>query len=169
MHSERFFDDRRNLVDFADDILVQCPRCGRTAHVTPAPEHAGRPGRERFAHRLVCGHCGLVRTQPGRGDHLITGAGSTATDPYFELPLYLRAETRHGWLWAYNFEHLALIRRYVQASLREHAPWDDGGIRHTAVARLPKWIKSAKHRTEILREIDQLLRPDCFRTPRGTR
>ncbi|WP_405165627.1 hypothetical protein OG203_11315 [Nocardia sp. NBC_01499] len=158
MHSERFFDDRRNLVDFEDDILVQCPRCGKTAHVSPAPEHAGRPGRELFAHRLVCGHCGLARTKPGRGYHLITGAGSTATDPYFELPLCLRAETRHGWLWAYNFDHLALIRRYVQASLREHAPWDDGGIRHTAVARLPKWIKSAKHRTEILREIDQLRR-----------
>lgn len=154
MHPERFFDDRRKLVDFEDDILVQCPRCGKSAHVTPVPENSGLPDRELFAHRLVCGHCGLARTKPCLGYYLSAGASSTATDPYFKLPLRLRAEIRHGWLWAYNFEHLSLIRCYVQASLREHAPWDDGGIRHTAVARLPKWIKSAKHRAEIVREID---------------
>lgn len=158
MPSERFFDDRRMLMDFEDDMLVQCPQCSETAHVTPTPEHADRPYRQFLAHRLTCGHCGLVRTEPGRDYYFMVGAGSTAIDPYFELPLSLRAETRHGWLWAYNFEHLALIKRYVRASLREHAPWDDGGIRHTAVERLPNWIKSAKHRTEILRQIDRLHR-----------
>lgn len=158
MPPERFFDNRHMLVDFEDDMLVQCPQCNKTAHVTPPPEPAGRPYRQFLAHRLTCGHCGLARTEPSRGYYFMVGAGSTATDPYFALPLYLRAETRHGWLWAYNFEHLALIRRYVQASLREHAPWDDGGIRHTVVERLPKWIKSAKRRTEILRQIDRLHR-----------
>ncbi|TFV33745.1 hypothetical protein E4K10_39985 [Streptomyces sp. T1317-0309] len=41
------------------------------------------------------------------------------------MPLWLQLESRHGWLWAYNLEHLDLIHRFVQASLRERA-YDTG-------------------------------------------
>ncbi len=50
------------------------------------------------------------------------------TDPYFGLPLLLQTETRHGWLWAYNPQHLTLIHDYVAATLRERAPL----VRHRA-------------------------------------
>lgn len=60
-----------------------------------------------------------------------------ARDPYFGMPLWLQAETRHGWLWAYNPQHLDLIRRFTQATLREHAHWYDSGQKMTLVARLP--------------------------------
>jgi hypothetical protein len=97
-----------------------------------------------------------VRTTRKRCAAFQRSTAARATDPYFNLPLRLQITTRHGWLWAYNLEHLDLIRRYVQASLRERAPWYDSGHKMTLVARLPRWITSAKHRDEVLRAIDKL-------------
>jgi hypothetical protein len=59
-------------------------------------------------------------------------------------------------LWAYNLQHLDLIRRFVAADLRERAPWYDHGQKMTLVARLPAWMKSAKNRDELLRAVDRL-------------
>lgn len=84
------------------------------------------------------------------------GTAQPATDPYFGVPLWLQLETRHGWLWAYNLAHLDLLRRFVQAPLRERAPWYDTGQKMTLVARLPLWIKRAKNRDEILRAITRI-------------
>jgi hypothetical protein len=50
---------------------------------------------------------------------------ASATDPYLGVRLWLQTETRHGWVWAYILEHLDLIRRFVQAPLREGIPWHD--------------------------------------------
>jgi len=86
---------------------------------------------------------------------LSRGTAQPASDPYFGSPLWLQIETRHGWLWAYNLEHLDLIRRFVQAPLRERAPWYDTGQKMTLVARLPAWIKRAKNRDEILRAVSR--------------
>jgi hypothetical protein len=72
------------------------------------------------------------------------------------MPLWLQIETRHGWLWAYNLQHLDVIRRFVQASLRERAPWYDTGQKTTLVACLPAWIKRAKNRDEILRAVSRI-------------
>jgi hypothetical protein len=48
------------------------------------------------------------------------------------------------------------IRRFVQTSLRERAPWYDTGQKMTLVARLPAWIKRAKNRDEILRAVARI-------------
>jgi hypothetical protein len=87
---------------------------------------------------------------------LSRGTAQPATDPYFGVPLWLQLETRHGWLWAYNLEHLDLLRRYVQATLRERASWYDTRQKMTLVARLPLWIKRSKNRDEILRAITRI-------------
>lgn len=105
--------------------------------------------------RLVCRACGLTRHAAG-GLRLFRGTGE-AVDPYFGLPLWLQSETRHGWLWAYNPEHLDLIRQFVQAPLRERAPRDTKARKKmTLIARLPTWIKSAKNRAEVLRAIERI-------------
>jgi hypothetical protein len=72
------------------------------------------------------------------------------------VQLWLQLEIRHGWLWAYNLDHLDLLQRYVQAPLRERAPWYDTGQKMTLVARLPAWIKRAKNRDEILRAVSRI-------------
>lgn len=105
--------------------------------------------------RLVCRACGLLR-HAASGLRLFRGVGE-AVDPYFGLPLRLQSETRHGWLWAYNLEHLDLIKRFVQAPLRERAPWNaKARVRMTLIARLPAWIKRAKNRAEVCRAIERI-------------
>ncbi|MFJ6083609.1 hypothetical protein ACIQI8_19640 [Streptomyces sp. NPDC092369] len=92
----------------------------------------------------------------GRDVELPRGSAGPVTDPYFGMPLRLQVETRHGWLWAYDLEHLDLISRFVQARLRERAPWYDTGQKMTLVARLPVWIKRAKNRDDVLRAVGRL-------------
>lgn len=152
---QRFRDPQHTKYHFVDHVLVRCPKCAGIAHVAPASHATGDvaplPSAQR---RLVCRACGLTREATG-GPRL-AGARGEATDPDFGLPLWLQAETRHGRLWAYNPEHLEFIRQFVQASLRERAPWYAHAKRMTLIARLPTWIKSAKNRREVLRCIERI-------------
>lgn len=166
--SGRFRDPRGTAYGFLGSILVRCPGCARAARVVPAPEgpptedpaseRSGHGGRTLFRpRRLVCRHCGLAQEWSGGLVSLPRGTGEPAADPYFGLPLWLQTETRHGWLWAYDLEHLDLIRRFVQASLRERGPWyGTGPERMTMVARLPVWIKRARNRDEVLRAVSRI-------------
>ncbi|MFE1437378.1 hypothetical protein [Streptomyces sp. NPDC058739] len=153
----RFRDPRSTEYDFLGSIMVRCPVCEKVARVVPVPGDVDPGGRSLFrARRMVCRGCGLSRAWNGRTVTLSRGTARPATDPYFGMPLWLQAETRHGRLWAYNPEHLDLIRRFVQASLRERAPWYDTGQKMTMVARLPAWLKRAKNREEILRTVSRI-------------
>ncbi|NEB77651.1 hypothetical protein G3I40_20910 [Streptomyces sp. SID14478] len=150
----RFRDAQHTKYHFIDHVLVRCPKCAGIAHVAPAVPASDGSVPSMFARRrLVCRACGLARDAAEERLGLFRGRGE-ATDPYFRLPLWLQAQTRHGWLWAYDPEHLELLRQFVQAPLRERAPWDIHGKKMTVVARLPTWIKSAKNRGEVLHAID---------------
>ncbi|MER6340767.1 hypothetical protein [Streptomyces tendae] len=155
----RFRDPRSTKYDFLVSVLVRCPGCAKAAHVVtaPAPAPAGRHDRGLFApRRLICRSCGTSKQWSGRGVALHRDPHKPAADPYFDIPLWLQTETRHGWVWAYNLEHLDLIRRFVQASLRDGIPWHDHGRKMTVVARLPAWMQHAKNRDEVLRAIDRI-------------
>ncbi|KOV69972.1 hypothetical protein ADL01_21595 [Streptomyces sp. NRRL WC-3618] len=155
----RFRDPRSTVYDFLGSVLVRCPRCERAAYVQRDPHRAHHKTPSVFfaSRRLVCGGCGLSRMWSGGSVEFSVGTAVPACDPYFRLPVWLQTETRHGWLWAYNLEHLTSIRQFVAASLRERAPWcDDTGRKMTLVARLPVWVKSAKNRTEVLRAVDRI-------------
>ncbi|CAL9616495.1 hypothetical protein [Streptomyces sp. enrichment culture] len=129
----RFHDPGVTADAFHRSVLVRCPRCARVAHYAQ--------GRGQ---RLVCRSCGLSRR-------------STGPDDGFARPeLWLRTETRHGTLWAYNLEHLDLLRRFVAATLRERDPWYEHHRKMTCVGRLPAWIKRARNRDEVLRALDRL-------------
>jgi hypothetical protein len=153
----RFRDPRSTKYDFLASVPVRCPGCAKTAHVVPAPDPEAGHDRGLFPpRRLVCRSCGTAKQWSGRSVALHCDRHAPATDPYFGLPLWLQTETRHGWIWAYNLAHLDLIRRFVQASLREGIPWHDHGRKMTVVARLPAWMQHAKNRNEVLRAIDRI-------------
>ncbi|MFI6585823.1 hypothetical protein [Embleya sp. NPDC050493] len=157
MPSDRFRDPGSTEYDFIGSIVVRCPGCAKAARVVRGSEVPDPGGRMLFRpRRLVCRGCGLSRVWDGRRVTLSRGMARPAADPYFGMPLWLQVETRHGWLWAYNLEHLDLIRRFVQASLRESTPWYDTGPKMTLVARLPAWIKRAKNRDEVLRAVGRI-------------
>jgi hypothetical protein len=68
------------------------------------------------------------------------------------LPLWLQTPCAGQVLWAWNTWHLDFIGRYVSADLRERTP----NINTSLASRLPRWIKSAKHRDEVLKGIARL-------------
>ncbi len=73
-------------------------------------------------------------------------------DWYFQEPLWLQTECCGETLWAYNEKHLEFIENYVAAKLRARIPNQNRSL----ASRLPKWIKSAKNRDEILKAIGKL-------------
>lgn len=160
---DRFRDPRSTRYDYLDAILVRCPACAHLADVVPRPDTAAAadtgtaPGPSIWApRRLVCRHCGKAKDRERSVLAFHPDRREPATDPYFDVRLWLQSETRHGWVWAYNPEHLDLIRRFVQASLREGIPWHDHGRKMTVVARLPAWMKRARNREEVLRAISRI-------------
>ncbi|MFJ6659837.1 hypothetical protein ACIQNG_26320 [Streptomyces sp. NPDC091377] len=153
----RFRDPRCTKYDFLASVLVRCPGCEKVAHVVAGPGAAGVHGPDLFAlRRLVCPNCGVAKERSRAGVVLHRDRHEPATDPYFGVRLWLQSETRHGWVWAYSLEHLDLIKRFVQASLREGIPWHDHGRKMTVVARLPAWMQQAKNRDEVLRAIARI-------------
>jgi hypothetical protein len=144
-------------------VLVECPRCGGCAvHRQLEPQE--RP--TWFApRRLVCPGCAFTRDW---ADQTITRHTQqrTGLDEYFELPLWIREECRHGVVWAYNAPHLDALEAFVKAKLRERSPDPQWGWSNRSWAsRLPGWMKDRKHRDEILEVIGRLREriPERFR------
>lgn len=149
----RFHDDLSTIYDFMDEILIRCPKCAALARVVAYPRReVMSPFQSR---RLVCAGCGHTRDKDSGVYSMPSAEATHMYDPYFYVPLWLQSTSRHGLLWAYNLSHLALIRRYVGAELRED-PWTEEGIRMTLVSRLPAWITAAANRAEVLRMIARL-------------
>lgn len=156
------FDDASLLIDdFADHFLVQCPHCQQVAHV--------RWLRPESAARASCAACGFskdwrsvqpgVRVYTGNASRFTAGVAGigASSDWCFHYPLWLTTHCCGQELWAYNPEHLAWLKGYVAADLRQHAAHPVSGRRNkTLASRLPKWLKAAKNRDEILRAVVRL-------------
>lgn len=76
-------------------------------------------------------------------------------DSYFAMPLLLTANFKGHLFWAYNDEHLAELKAFIGADLRERHHLI-GGHNGSMISRLPLWIKSAKNRDELLKLIEKL-------------
>ena len=127
-------------------VSQACAVCGSMIR------HVGEPTRdleERL--EISCDTCDSVRSYPVvwhrcRGDEPI--------DRFFGLPLWLQTRVKSHTLWLYNLEHLAYVRSYVSAKLRE----DDGRYKYSIITNLPKWIKSRKNRDLIIRKLNEIER-----------
>ncbi|MGK2858335.1 MAG: hypothetical protein ACSLFQ_14130, partial [Thermoanaerobaculia bacterium] len=139
------------LADFLDEIFVVCPRCAERASVAPEP---GGDGTMFAPRRLVCASCGLARrVKPGT---VTLGARGTPRDAYFGEPLWLRASWGRKTLWAYNARHLAYLEGFVRAGLRAHSRTSPACSNCSLVSRLPRWMKDAGNRKQILAMITKL-------------
>jgi hypothetical protein len=154
--TERFLDTGIGIYDFYEEFLVVCPKCDKLAKVIideaefeKLPTRKTHKFRSRFfaPRRLVCLNC--VHRDYWKGSRIATGA---SVDWYFRLPLWLEISCCGETLWAYNLKHLEYIEKYVAAKLRERT----SKTAKSMVSRLPKWIKSAKNRAEILKAIGKL-------------
>jgi hypothetical protein len=116
----------------AGAVLVTCPSCAAQAVVT--------------SDRLVCPACAHVEP------YKRVWCWETSR---FVSDLWLTTPCAGHTLWALNTEHLDLLESYVGATLRED-PHLSSVRRMTVLAKLPAWLKSAKHRDEVLRGVRRL-------------
>ncbi|SCF44015.1 hypothetical protein GA0070561_0185 [Micromonospora saelicesensis] len=148
---DRFRDPLVSLYELAaEDIYVVCPRCGHRAVNSPQPNDSRWVAS--WPRRLTCPGCAYSASWSPRGSEVSSWNGPV--DPFFHLPLWLRAQCCGGHtLWAFNRTHLDILSGYIGARLRERGP-APGGM--TLVARLPNWLKAANNRDELLRVISRL-------------
>ncbi|GCE21543.1 hypothetical protein [Dictyobacter kobayashii] len=158
---QRFLiDPNIHLTDFASLFLVQCPRCQGCARVIPELDTTREFVNPYFPERVkfLCPRCGAVKE---KGKCLRMWVGGPC-DWYFRLPLYLQMPCCGHILWAHNLEHLQYLEQYVQAELRERSTIKNQRYTYTSTyertlaTRLPKWMKSAKNRAEVIKCIHKL-------------
>jgi hypothetical protein len=128
----------------------RCPNCG---HKWLAAEvHGKANGKLKKSQNVVCLSCqqkvslNLEWRNEWRSNNPV--------DPYFGYQLWLQISCCGKTLWAYNEQHLQVLKSYVIASLRDgrnRGKW-------SMTARLPQWIKSAKNRDAVLKCIENLER-----------
>jgi hypothetical protein len=136
----RYRDGGSALHDWAEpEVLVECPRCSSRAVVV-----AVGSGR-----RLTCPSCSLSRETAGT-----RSTWGVPADPWFGLPLWLRAGFRGHTVWAFNDRHLEALRSWVAADLRERTPRH--GAAMSMLEKLPAWMTSAKNRDHVLAVLDRL-------------
>ncbi|MBO9829848.1 hypothetical protein J7373_16465 [Xanthomonas sp. A2111] len=151
-------------------------RCGQCAAGLDSA-NGDWAGAVQLVGRRACGHCGHQwvqvcvtstmavpppKTVPARCAHCRKDSAvavelrrlrdGSPCDPHFGMPLALVAPTRAGVLWAYNPRHLQELQDYVAATLRERR----GLFGRSMVARLPAWMKLARHRPLMLRTLQRL-------------
>ena len=157
----QFKNTGERLDTFSDVFYVRCPACSGRAVVRKIESELARNPTSRkvsgpnswiglLVHaRAICTGCGYIKNIKTDGF-----AYGNPTDWYFDLPLWFQTPCCGETLWAYNRPHLAYLKRYVEAELR-----DECSSPNTGLARyLPKWMKSAKNRDEVLKCIDKLMR-----------
>src|SRR6476646_1591745 len=141
------------LEEFAQNILVRCPKCH-----APIPSCSSDRGS---SWRIACTHCSYTKVayRDSRRQQSMPWwqedwwaehrKYSGAIDPVFGLPLWLQISCCGQILWAYNHAHLDFLEHYVQATIRERQ--GTKGNHHGIAIRLPRWIKLAKNRQPILK------------------
>ncbi len=95
-----------------------------------------------------CGHESVVTLETHRSVY-----ASDQIDPHFGLPLSLVDAGRHGALWAYNVRHIATLKAYVAATLRERGSRAGS---QSMISCLPAWMKAAKNREDVLKRLVKL-------------
>lgn len=155
-NNERFLDEGTRIYEFYDEFLVVCPKCERMAKVLIDEaefEKLSKRKIDKFRNqyfaprRLICLSC--LHRDFWKGNQVAVGGN---VDWYFRFPLWLQISCCGETLWAYNLKHLEMLEGYVGAKLRERT--NKG--RSSFLSKLPKWIKSAKNREEILKAIGKL-------------
>jgi hypothetical protein len=151
---KRVQDDGRTLRLYFDRVLVRCPRCDRRATVQNIEAAGTAEDRPHGTYRLQCESCGH-RSDTAPTWFVFGNLRGHTVDPFFRAPLLLQLDTRLGTVFAYNEQHLDWLVRFVSAELRERTHLE-GHATSSMASRLPRWIKLAKNRDDLLRAFEKL-------------
>lgn len=121
--------------------MVVCPKCKGKATVIKKHEAESAD--------LHCSSCHYIASKPVSVEQR---SYNLTTDYWFNCELWLQASFKNELFWAHNYEHLAYMKQYIGAGLRQR---NDSEF-FTLVEKLPGFIKSAKNRDKLLKLIDKL-------------
>lgn len=123
----------------------RCNNCGTTLDICEKTD--------RYKDKISCRCPNCNETKHYKVAYDLTYASNKqATDPYFGLQLWLQHPIDDNIFWAYNYDHLAYLEKYVAAKLREESVV----TRHSMTQKLPDFIKLAKNRDKVLKVIERL-------------
>lgn len=150
MAEKRFQENNENRLSIStptndDPTLIHCPKCRLKAAVTLYNEEA----------RLSCPSCSYNQAKLTEQRTFFWGA-ENPTDSYFGADLWLQTDCAGESLWAFNKRHLEYLEDFVSAKHRQRNPDNETWMNSSLASRLPKWIKLAKNRTQILKAIGDL-------------
>jgi hypothetical protein len=148
---KRFKDNFKTRYYFAHEFLVVCPKCSSKAKVLPSVPWSSK---RLFStkRRLICTHCGFYKEQ--KPNRVIQMYGDR--DWVFGLPLFYTICVKDGTLYAYNDEHLDYLKQFISAKLRTRDYSNSYSYSNRSqISRLPKWVKLAKNRNNLLKAIEK--------------
>jgi len=123
---------------------LRCSNCGKTNYF-----YKEGLVRKTKTQTITCECNHTEKFQPKYRETIVSGITNDGTDFYFDAELWLSKSFRNEIFWAFNYEHLTYLKKYIEAKLRER----NNRTHKTMVEILPQFIKSAKNRTELLKII----------------
>lgn len=138
----RFQDENLTRSDFYKEVCVVCLSCAKKAIATV--------NFEVKTARLLCANCGYNKETTTSIYRYSTT--ELPANSYFKVELWLSAPFKNDVFWAYNYNHLDYLERYIFATIREHK--DRTGF--TLLEKLPKFYHEAKNREALLKIIIKL-------------
>jgi hypothetical protein len=180
----RFADTGVALYELTTHFVVHCPKCDGKALVKSKAEgqklvctkcfHVEEPHQHFYGRhspirrdadwdgkwkklKTECDNCGDVCEYEAKIQHHYLHNGRM-TDPVFGLPLWLQTTYKNDILWAYHYEHLAILEGFIGAKLRERGIEPRNTIKKNSsmISRLPAFISKAGNREDLLKLIHEL-------------
>lgn len=129
-----------------DPTLVVCLKCQSRAAVTLHNDGGNDEAR------LSCPSCGYNLAKIVE-ERTFYWDAENPTDSYFGANLWLQTDCVGESLWAFNRRHLEYLEDFVSAKHRQRNPNVDTWMNSSLASRLPKWLKAAKNREQIVKAI----------------
>ena len=183
--SNRFKDKNYVLYDFINELHLVCPECNHKLIAKNNPEsykstiactNCGfRTVSENkvieLSIKTFCNNCGekikFSQIVNERKDYINIRCNACNASHKFEpkiseynsfyviiekYGLWYTENFRGNHFWAYNDDHLKYIENYIKAGLRQR----HNRLGVTLVERLPKFVKSAKNRNDLIKLIEKM-------------
>ncbi len=130
-----------------------CGYCGARWLRHDIIRHASELTSACFDTTVDCHACG--RRMPLKLQALRIRDDAMGCEPVFGLSLALAEPVMPGKsVWAYNRAHLAELKVYIAAQLRERRQAGSASY----FSRLPTWIKSARNRAKVMKAVAKIER-----------
>lgn len=143
------FSQRGRKETFRVELKCNCSNCAVEINLTIPNVNKKK---ERIA--VKCKNCGVTQDYEPRNisqEWMFSNNGKEIEN-YFGLPLWISSNFRNYTFWAFNYEHLDYLKKYISADLRER----NNRTHWTMVEKLPVWMKSSKNREKLIKLINEL-------------